>query len=172
MDPVEPTPDPHSDHGALGAAYGALLGALAVTRSGSAEPLRPSELPALGLATFGLSRLLSGESARAWLRGPSLEEDEHGLRQSGPGLRRAIGELLGCARCVGAWSALGLVGLRRLRPREAEVITAVLATSALGEWLQAGFARLTAGRDTARGPTLRPLPGGRSGDRPRGRWKA
>jgi hypothetical protein len=40
---------------------------------------------------------------------------------------------------VGARSSLGLVALRVTRPREAKVVTAVLATSALNDFLQTGF---------------------------------
>jgi hypothetical protein len=54
-------------------------------------------------------------------------------------MRFAIGELLTCTRCVGAWSSLALVGLRVTRPREARVVTAVLASSALNDFLQTGF---------------------------------
>jgi Protein of unknown function (DUF1360) len=44
-----------------------------------------------------------------------------------------------CTRCVGAWSALGLVGLRVVSPRAGRTVTAVLATSAGNDFLQAGF---------------------------------
>ena len=54
-------------------------------------------------------------------------------------MRYAVGELLTCSRCVGAWSSLGLVALRVMRPREAKVVTAVLAASALNDFLQTGF---------------------------------
>ena len=54
-------------------------------------------------------------------------------------MRYAIGELLTCTRCVGAWSSLGLVGLRLTRPREARVVTTLLGASAVNDWLQAGF---------------------------------
>jgi hypothetical protein len=59
-------------------------------------------------------------------------------------MRYAMGELLSCTRCVGAWSSLGLVGLRMTRPREARVVTTVLATSALNDFLQTGFTWLCA----------------------------
>ena len=41
-----------------------------------------------------------------------MELDHGERRPRGRGLRRAVGELVTCTRCVGAWSALGIVGLR------------------------------------------------------------
>jgi hypothetical protein len=51
-----------------------------------------------------------------------------------------------CSRCVGAWSALGVVGLRLGAPRAGRVVASVLAASAVNDFLQAGFAWL---RDSA-----------------------
>jgi hypothetical protein len=44
---------------------------------------------------------------------------------------------------VGAWSALGIVGLRVADPRAGRLVTNVLAASAANDWLQAGFKLLT-----------------------------
>jgi hypothetical protein len=49
-----------------------------------------------------------------------------------------------CTRCVGAWSALGIVGLRLASPESGRTMTNVLAASAANDWLQAGFKLLTA----------------------------
>ena len=73
------------------------------------------------------------------MREPFVEETPQRRRPKGTGMRYAVGELLSCTRCVGAWSSLALVGLRVTRPREARVVTAVLATSALNDFLQTGF---------------------------------
>jgi hypothetical protein len=93
----------------------------------------------LGLATFTLSKLVAKEKVETWVREPFVEETPHGRRPKGTRLRYAVGELLSCTRCVGAWTSLGLVALRVTRPREAKVVTAVLATSAVNDFLQAGF---------------------------------
>jgi hypothetical protein len=50
---------------------------------------------------------------------------------------------------VGAWSALGVVGLRVASPRAGRVVAAVLATSAVNDFLQAGFAWLRSNANTA-----------------------
>jgi Protein of unknown function (DUF1360) len=52
-------------------------------------------------------------------------------------------------RCVGTWSALGLVGLRVASPEAGRTVTAVLATSATNDFLQAGFKALCGTADRA-----------------------
>ena len=60
-------------------------------------------------------------------------------RPKGRRLRYAVGELLTCTRCLGAWSALGLTALRVSRPRESRVVTTALATSAANDFLFSAF---------------------------------
>jgi hypothetical protein len=139
MKPVAETPTKLADYAALSAGYGALLGAVVLGAREQPDPLIRQEIPALGLATFALAKLISKEKVETWMREPFVEETPEGRRPKGSGLRYAIGELLTCTRCVGAWSSLGLVALRVTRPREAKVVTAVLATSALNDFLQTGF---------------------------------
>jgi hypothetical protein len=137
--PVSETPTNPVDYAALSAGYGTLLGALVLGARQHAEPVGRGEIPALGLATFALSKLISKEKVETWVREPFVEETPDGRQPKGTGMRFAIGELLTCTRCVGAWSSLALVGLRVTRPREARVVTAVLASSALNDFLQTGF---------------------------------
>ena len=139
MRPVDETPTTPVDYATLSAGYGALLGALVLGAREQADPVVRQEIPALGLATFALSKLIAKEKVETWMREPFVEETPQGRRPKGTGMRYAIGELLSCTRCVGAWSSLGLVALRVTRPREARVVTAVLATSALNDFLQTGF---------------------------------
>jgi hypothetical protein len=160
VDPVSRTPTSQRDYAALTAGYSALMSALVVAaRDDNCDPIRPAELPALGLATFALAKLVSKEKVDAWMRQPFLDERPDGQRKpKGNGLRYAIGELLSCTRCMGTWSALGLVGLRLLRPREARVIVPVLAASATNDWLQAGFTRLQAQANIAQWEAGHPPP--------------
>jgi hypothetical protein len=143
MRPVEETPTKPVDYAALSAGYGALLGAVVLGAreqpEGGWDGLR-EEIPSLALATFALSKLVAKEKVETWVREPFVEETPQGRRPKGTRLRYAVGELLSCTRCVGAWSSLGLVALRVTRPREAKVVTAVLATSAVNDFLHAGFA--------------------------------
>jgi hypothetical protein len=139
--PVSQTPTEPTDYALLSAAYGALLAGTAVSARGR-EPIPHAELPALAAATFTLSKLIVHEKAETWIRQPFVEEGAR--RPKGRRLRYAVGELLTCTRCTGAWSALALVGLRLHAPATARTITAVLATSAGNDLMQAGFSWLCA----------------------------
>jgi hypothetical protein len=144
--PVSQTPTEVADYAALSALYGTLLGTTAVVAR-RREPIPRDEVPVLAAATFALSKLIVHEKVESWVREPFVEETPQGRRPKGTRLRYAVGELLGCTRCVGAWSSLALVGLRVVRPREARVVTAVLATSALNDFLQTGFTWACASAD-------------------------
>ena len=107
------------DYAALSAGWASMLGALLVAaRDRGEDPVPPTELVPLGLATFALAKLVAKEKVAAEIREPFVEETSHGRRPRGSGLRYAVGEMLTCTRCVGFWSALGLTGLHVLRPRE------------------------------------------------------
>ena len=144
MEHVSRTPTKPIDYAALSAGYGALTGAVIVAaRMRRVEAIRPVELPALGLATFALAKLVAKEKVDSWVREPFVEERPDGQRRpKGRRLRYAMGELLTCTRCVGSWSALGLVGLRTLRPREAQVVVPMLALAGANDFLQSGFTAL------------------------------
>jgi hypothetical protein len=164
VDPISRTPTKPIDYAALSAGYGALLGGLVVAARAKegATPVRPGELPVMGLATFALAKLVAKEKVDSWVREPFLEERVGGdgieRRPKGTRLRYAVGELLNCTRCVGNWSALGLVGLRMLRPREAQVVLPVLALAATNDWLQTGFTSLCAEADLAQRRAQAPPP--------------
>jgi hypothetical protein len=135
-----------ADYVAINAIYGVLLAGLIVAARGQEDEARriigPELLP-LGAATFALSKVIAREKIGTWLREPFVEEGAgHGSRPRGRRLRHAIGELVTCTRCVGAWSALGIVGLRLTSPTTGRVVTGVLATSAVNDLLQATFRAL------------------------------
>jgi len=80
------------------------------------------------------------EKVETWLREPFVEERPGGRRRPrGSRLRYAVGELLMCTRCTGAWTALALVGLRLHAPATARTVNTVLAASAGNDFLHAGF---------------------------------
>ena len=152
MDPISRTPTKPIDYATLSAGYGTLLGALVVAARAKegTMPIRPGELPVMGLATFALAKLVAKEKVDSWMREPFLEERADGERRpKGTRLRYAVGELLSCTRCMGTWSALGLVSLRMLRPSEAQVVLPVLATAAVNDWLQSAFTVLCASANVA-----------------------
>ena len=141
---IEDTPTEPLDYAAINATWGAMLaGVLLSSRS---DAPATTELPVFGLATFALSKALAKEKVGAWARAPVVDESEG--RPKGSRLRYAAGELITCTRCLGTWSALGLVGLRVVRPREGRIVASVLATAAVNDWLQASFSALTSKANT------------------------
>ena len=134
--PTEP-----NDYLALNAVFAALLAGVVVAareKNRAIEPLTTRDLAVTGAASFALAKVIARERIGSWVREPFVEEED-GKRPRGRGLRHAMGELLTCTRCVGAWSALGLVGLRLTSPATGRVVNDVLAVSAMNDWLQASF---------------------------------
>jgi len=139
--PVEP-----HDYLALNVAYGALLTTvvLATRDRTRSDPITTRELVPIGAATFALAKVVAREKIGTWVREPFVEVREGEPQPRGQGLRRAVGELVTCTRCIGAWSALTVVGLRMVDPPAGRTVTNVLAASAANDWLQAAFKWLSA----------------------------
>jgi hypothetical protein len=148
---ADDSPARPADYAALSAGWGALMGALLIAaRDKGDEPLHAIEVLPIGLATFAVAKLVAKEKVDAWVREPFVEEHPDGaVRPKGTGLRYAVGELLTCTRCVGVWSAMGLVALRVTHPREARVVNAVFGASAVNDSAQAAFTWLTARSNAA-----------------------
>lgn len=147
-------PSSVSDYAALNAVWSTGLAALVLTMRGRAAerpPIPYPELIPIGVATFTLSKVIAKEKVGAWVREPFVEQDENHKPKEprGEGMRHAIGELMTCTRCVGAWSALGLVGLRIASPPTGRIVTSVLTTAAVNDFLQAGFRYAAAKADSA-----------------------
>lgn len=147
MRPVGQTPTEATDYAALTTLYGALLGAAAVSAR-TREPVPRAEVPVLAAATFALSKLIVHEKVETWIRQPFVDERGSERRPKGRRLRYAVGELLTCTRCTGAWTALGLVALRLHAPATGRTVATVLAASAGSDMLHAGFQWLCAGANT------------------------
>src|SRR4051794_9125408 len=144
-----------SDYMAVNAVYGALIATVLIStrKEYARDPISGPELLPISAATFALSKLIAREKIGRWMREPFVEMD-HGERvPRGRGLRRVVGELVTCTRCVGAWSALGIVGLRLAAPDSGRFVTNVLAASAGNDWLQAGFKALTASANRLEEPS-------------------
>jgi hypothetical protein len=145
--PVTQTPTETIDYAALTSLYGALLGGSAVGAR-RRTPVPYAEVPILAAATFALSKLIVHEKVESWIREPFVDEEAGRRRPKGRRLRYAVGELLTCTRCTGAWSALGLVALRLHAPATGRAVAAVLAASAGSDMLHATFQWLCAGANT------------------------
>jgi hypothetical protein len=146
--PVTQTPTETVDYAALTSLYGILLGGTAVGAR-RRTPVPYAEVPILAAATFALSKLIVHEKVESWIREPFVDEEAGRRRPKGRRLRYAVGELLTCTRCTGAWSALGLVALRLHAPATGRTVAAVLAASAGSDMLHAGFQWLCAGANGA-----------------------
>jgi hypothetical protein len=143
----QPTPEP-SDFAKLNAVYAATLAAvLLATRGRDRDPIALPELLPMGAAAFAIAKAVSREKIGSWIREPLTGDDHRAASVDSERLRRAVGELVTCSRCVGAWSALGVVGLRAASPSAGRLVTAVFATSALNDWGQAGFRLLCGASD-------------------------
>jgi hypothetical protein len=140
------TPTTPGDYAALNAVYGALIATvlLSTRKRYARDPISGAELIPISAATFALSKVIAREKIGSWVREPFVEQSGGERRPRGSGLQRAMGELVTCTRCIGAWSALGVVGLRLAAPDSGRIVTNVLAASAGNDWLQAGFKLLTA----------------------------
>jgi hypothetical protein len=133
------------DYAAINAVWISLAAALVAGTRGRAskDPITNAELIPLAAATFAVSKAVARERIGTWVREPFVDEEDHTQRPKGNRIRRAVGELVTCTRCVGTWSALAVVGLRIANPEAGRTISAVLASSAANDWLQAGFKLLT-----------------------------
>lgn len=141
METVDRTPTEPTDYAALSALYGTLLAGTAASAR-HRGPIPNAELPVLAAASFALSKLVVHEKVESWMRRPFVDEERG--KPKGRRLRYAVGELLTCTRCMGAWSALGLVALRLHSPVAGRTVAAVLAASAGNDLLQASFKAICA----------------------------
>ncbi len=113
------------DYAKLNAVYGALFAGVligAYLRDDSDDQIPVRELVPLSAATFALSKVIAREKIGSWMREPFVEQSGGERRPRGTRLQRAVGELVTCTRCVGAWSALGVVGLRVIEPRSGRIV--------------------------------------------------
>ena len=108
----------------------------------------PADFVVLALATFKASRTLARDDVTRFIREPFVvgepmaAEHEHPIPSGG--VRQAIGELVTCSRCIGMWAAAGLVGVDLAAPAFGRPLRWSLAVAGANDWLQAGFAGLTA----------------------------
>jgi uncharacterized protein DUF1360 len=155
--PVSQTPTEAIDYAVLSTVYGTLLTAAAVSARGR-KPVDYVEVPVLAAATFALSKLIVHEKVESWIREPFVDEQGDNRRPKGRRLRYAVGELLTCTRCTGAWTALGLVALRLHAPATGRTVTTVLAASAGNDMLHAAFQWLCSGANSQKEPPAAPRP--------------
>lgn len=128
----------------------ALTGWLANRRDRDPQCHDALDLAVLAAATFKAARTVSHDEVTSFLRQPFVKgvahEGDEEPKPSG-GMEQAIGELITCSRCAGTWVAAGLTWTQVLSPRFGRILSWSLAAGGLNDFLQAGFAALTAKAD-------------------------
>lgn len=127
--------------GIYNAAFAALL--LTAKKSGRHLPERVAyaDLVLLGLATHKISRIIAKDRVTSPLRAPFTEyeepADENEVKEKvrGQGLQRAIGDLVTCPWCLGAWVATGLTFALVFRPRETRIVGTVFAAVVISDFV-------------------------------------
>ena len=145
---MEQTP-PYPSYAAI---MGSFLGGLALTgllaRKLDNDPQcnTPLDLAVLAAATFKAAHTLSHDEVTSFIREPFVRGHAHEGDEEPKlgGMEQAIGELVTCTRCMGTWAAAGLTWTQVLAPRFGRILTWTLAAAGLNDFLQAGFAALTA----------------------------
>ena len=107
----------------------------------------PLDFVILAAASFKAARTLARDEVTSFVREPFVEGEAHTGEGEEPvkgGMSQAIGELVTCTRCIGTWTAAGLATTQILAPRFGRLLTWSLAAAAANDFLQGGFAALTA----------------------------
>jgi hypothetical protein len=135
--------------GIMGTFVGGLAAAGGVAKLLGRDPRENTalDLALIGLAAFKASRTIARDEVTSFLREPFVEgtakEGAEDPIRTGD-LRQAIGELVTCSRCIGTWVAGGLSATQIIAPQFGRLVTWTLAAAGANDWLQAGFAALTA----------------------------
>lgn len=126
-------------------AFGLLT--LLARRSGKLpENIAGRDIVLLGAATHKLTRIISRERIAIPLRAPFTEyegKDGAGLVKEhprGPGLRRAIGNLLVCQFCAGPWVASMLGAGLIFAPRATRFASSIFAMVSISDFLHQAYA--------------------------------
>ena len=133
---------PLPEYATLAGAFWAVFGAFLLTsRDRLPDRIRPTDLAALALSTYKLSRLITKEDVTAFVRAP-VTEDAEGTRPKPEGMARVLGELLTCPYCIGLWVTSSLAYSQVVFPRETRFFTAIFGSYAVTDFLNAAFVRL------------------------------
>ena len=133
---------PLPEYAALTGAYAAALGGfLLLANRRLPERIGFGDLVRIGLSSYKIGRLVAKDEVTSWVRAP-VTEDEEATEPKPQGPARALGELVTCPYCVGAWTAAGLACALVLRPRETRLVTTVFSAQAVADFLNAAFVKL------------------------------
>jgi hypothetical protein len=139
---------PYASYAAIMGTFAAGLGAAgAASRLLDRDPAcqTPLDFVVLAAASFKAARTFARDEVASFIRDPFVEGEAHegGEEPVATGdFRQAVGELVTCSRCIGTWTAAGLVTTQILAPRFGRLLTWSLAAAGANDWLQAGFSAL------------------------------
>jgi hypothetical protein len=107
-----------------------------------------TDIVLLGLATNRLSRLVTREKVTRVLRAPFTDvepganPEEVREHPRGTGLRRGLGELVTCPRCVAMWGASALSVLYMRSPSVGRLSATILSAAAISDFMNQRYAAL------------------------------
>jgi hypothetical protein len=140
---------PLGGYAALMATFGAAAAGFAawLRTSGRELPERPSaaDLALITVATHKASRLLAKDRVTSTIRAPFTEFEGDGgpgavsENARGRGLRRAVGELIICPYCLGAWIAGAFAAGLIVAPRPTRWVAGVLTVVFGSDLLQTAY---------------------------------
>jgi hypothetical protein len=110
------------------------------------EAISASDIALLGVATHKISRIVAREQIADFARAPftrlegPAKLNEVNQEPRGRGLRRAMGELVACPLCLGAWVAAGLMGGLLFAPRATRAVEATFAGLTISDFLHVAYA--------------------------------
>jgi hypothetical protein len=143
---VVPTPRPYTSYAGIVAGFAGLVAAAGLAERASGRDPRARtalDFAILSAASFKAARALAHENVTSFIREPFVRgEDEQPVHDGG--IHQAVGELVTCTRCVGTWASAGLSTAQIVFPRSGRILTWSLAAAGVNDFLQAGFAALTA----------------------------
>jgi len=143
---------PLGDYLVIMAVYGGLVGVLGAAARLShreiPERIEPWDLLVMSLATHKLSRIIAKDKVTSPLRAPFTTyqgrsaDKEVREQPRGSGMRKTVGELLGCPFCLGMWVATGLSAGLVFAPRFTRLAASTLTVLAGSDFLQYGYAAM------------------------------
>ena len=144
-----PARPPYEAYAALIATYsGGLMAARLPARLIGRDPQANTglELVELAAANFKAARTISRDKVTSFVRDPFVEGDAYDgedEKPAGTGLKRAVGELVTCTRCIGTWTAAGPASAQIGAPGFGRMLRWSPAASAANAFRRAGFTALT-----------------------------
>ena len=115
---------------------------------GLPQRLRAADLALLGVATHKIARIVAKEPINSPLRAPFARYEgvsgpaELAEEVRGTGIRKAIGELIGCPFCIGEWIAVCLTAGLVMAPRATRLVATIFTTLTISDALQFAYAKL------------------------------